>query len=103
MIRRPPRSTLFPYTTLFRSPRSLRLPRRTTWLSLTRLRSLHSICPICEETLRFPYKLPLPILLRICPIRRTRRQRDTCCWHLCLPWFRKFLYRLTLQERSVRV
>src|SRR2546427_2510016 len=24
MIRRPPRSTLFPYTTLFRSPRSLR-------------------------------------------------------------------------------
>src|SRR5258706_12041486 len=26
MIRRPPRSTLFPYTTLFRSPRSLVLP-----------------------------------------------------------------------------
>src|SRR2546422_5927362 len=25
MIRRPPRSTLFPYTTLFRSPKSLRL------------------------------------------------------------------------------
>src|SRR3712207_7089527 len=25
MIRRPPRSTLFPYTTLFRSPRDLRL------------------------------------------------------------------------------
>src|SRR3712207_9205606 len=28
MIRRPPRSTLFPYTTLFRSPRSRRLTRR---------------------------------------------------------------------------
>src|SRR2546429_3859337 len=28
MIRRPPRSTLFPYTTLFRSPR-----RRTAWSS----------------------------------------------------------------------
>src|SRR5260221_8420416 len=29
MIRRPPRSTLFPYTTLFRSERSLRdIPRR---------------------------------------------------------------------------
>src|SRR5260221_9314214 len=27
MIRRPPRSTLFPYTTLFRSTRRLRLPR----------------------------------------------------------------------------
>src|SRR5688572_32334874 len=26
MIRRPPRSTLFPYTTLFRSPRGLRSP-----------------------------------------------------------------------------
>src|SRR3712207_6917518 len=27
MIRRPPRSTLFPYTTLFRSPRRVRLGR----------------------------------------------------------------------------
>src|SRR2546430_13584808 len=27
MIRRPPRSTLFPYTTLFRSPRNARLLR----------------------------------------------------------------------------
>src|SRR5206468_5716640 len=27
MIRRPPRSTLFPYTTLFRSPGRLRRPR----------------------------------------------------------------------------
>src|SRR3712207_7190592 len=30
MIRRPPRSTLFPYTTLFRSPRSPRRPRAST-------------------------------------------------------------------------
>src|SRR5690242_21405466 len=28
MIRRPPRSTLFPYTTLFRSPRDGELPHR---------------------------------------------------------------------------
>src|SRR2546426_8863609 len=28
MIRRPPRSTLFPYTTLFRSPLDLRTPGR---------------------------------------------------------------------------
>src|SRR3712207_7783079 len=27
MIRRPPRSTLFPYTTLFRSPRWVQMPR----------------------------------------------------------------------------
>src|SRR5438309_7195752 len=35
MIRRPPRSTLFPYTTLFRSPAARRLrrrdPRRDRW------------------------------------------------------------------------
>src|SRR2546422_8062482 len=51
MIRRPPRSTLFPYTTLFRSTRT-RLPARRTvpsssvptfsslpiWLALTRAR-----------------------------------------------------------------
>src|SRR5256886_13382868 len=29
MIRRPPRSTLFPYTTLFRSPRIVRIPEWT--------------------------------------------------------------------------
>src|SRR5215475_15569078 len=31
MIRRPPRSTLFPYTTLFRSCAAGRAPRRTWW------------------------------------------------------------------------
>src|SRR3712207_7454410 len=31
MIRRPPRSTLFPYTTLFRSPRWLRERRTRVW------------------------------------------------------------------------
>src|SRR5438045_6132746 len=30
MIRRPPRSTLFPYTTLFRSRRTCTRPRRST-------------------------------------------------------------------------
>src|SRR3712207_7282383 len=30
MIRRPPRSTLFPYTTLFRSPRPCAAPRTST-------------------------------------------------------------------------
>src|SRR2546421_4681420 len=31
MIRRPPRSTLFPYTTLFRSPEALTRTRRQAW------------------------------------------------------------------------
>src|SRR6266480_6390523 len=46
MIRRPPRSTLFPYTTLFRSPRRPRrgrarplLRRRHAWLRLPPPRS----------------------------------------------------------------
>src|SRR5260370_16693259 len=33
MIRRPPRSTLFPYTTLFRSPRRPNSLLRTCWSS----------------------------------------------------------------------
>src|SRR2546425_11930843 len=33
MIRRPPRSTLFPYTTLFRSPSSFYLSAKPSWWS----------------------------------------------------------------------
>src|SRR5436190_8324389 len=57
MIRRPPRSTLFPYTTLFRSPpracRCARVPRRNSEASTlnprsrdrksTRLNSSHTV------------------------------------------------------------
>src|SRR5438477_781386 len=32
MLPRPPSSTLFPYTTLFRSARQQRLPRQRAWL-----------------------------------------------------------------------
>src|SRR3712207_8600293 len=39
MIRRPPRSTLFPYTTLFRSGEScLTLPERVSWVGTMPLR-----------------------------------------------------------------
>src|SRR5688572_32689005 len=41
MIRRPPRSTLFPYTTLFRSISS-RLKIRSSFCIATRCRLLHS-------------------------------------------------------------
>src|SRR3712207_6929115 len=40
MIRRPPRSTLFPYTTLFRSPD--RLKRPPTWASSARIIIRHA-------------------------------------------------------------
>src|SRR2546430_5534367 len=42
MIRRPPRSTLFPYTTLFRSPKGLSAPVRS---SARRA----SICVLCQK------------------------------------------------------
>src|SRR3989442_7486926 len=45
MIRRPPRSTLFPYTTLFRSVMRLRLPQAVTQASQERP-SPRSICAV---------------------------------------------------------
>src|SRR3712207_7159802 len=41
MIRRPPRSTLFPYTTLFRSP----------WISSSSGSSSARVCTLCSATL----------------------------------------------------
>src|SRR3712207_6857328 len=56
MIRRPPRSTLFPYTTLFRStPRNLRIP--VAWLgsrSSTVRRSSSSVLPTLEPLAKPP-------------------------------------------------
>src|SRR5215204_6803111 len=52
MIRRPPRSTLFPYTTLFRSPSPVVTPMNCSWSCLppvdgdrksTRLNSSHTV------------------------------------------------------------
>src|SRR6266496_898376 len=40
MIRRPPRSTLFPYTTLFRSRRGSREPAPPTWVCRARSRTI---------------------------------------------------------------
>src|SRR5687768_17999675 len=39
MIRRPPRSTLFPYTTLFRSVRRAGVAHRTVWPRVSRARA----------------------------------------------------------------
>src|SRR2546422_7454540 len=49
MIRRPPRSTLFPYTTLFRSPRRA---HRQGDGSDHGLRPGHRPCPPCRESAR---------------------------------------------------
>src|SRR2546430_9050632 len=53
MIRRPPRSTLFPYTTLFRSEKAIRVTKISS-----------QVCPIpphnisCESVLQAAVKLP---------------------------------------------
>src|SRR5256885_10799392 len=49
MIRRPPRSTLFPYTTLFRSP-----SRRTIRIEVTTLSACSSAKPIRKENRSSP-------------------------------------------------
>src|SRR5258706_8756385 len=49
MIRRPPRSTLFPYTTLFRSPDSIRLRLVTFLTCSTRATSPEARCSRSEE------------------------------------------------------
>src|SRR5437868_13219193 len=77
MIRRPPRSTLFPYTTLFRSfsfsSESLAIWPRASWKSLvfqedrksTRLNSSHvsiSYAVFCLKKKKLRPPLPPPVL-----------------------------------------
>src|SRR3712207_7681864 len=54
MIRRPPRSTLFPYTTLFRSGRFGAPGRREVGHGKLAWRALHPVLPSAEE---FPYTI----------------------------------------------
>src|SRR3712207_8372821 len=59
MIRRPPRSTLFPYTTLFRSARAadrvsfVIASRRTPSLPVARLRAQGELAVLTTDDLRF--------------------------------------------------
>src|SRR3712207_8105230 len=56
MIRRPPRSTLFPYTTLFRSLRAGGSPpvqgRAGNWVVVTREQGTHWLCLLFSGTWR---------------------------------------------------
>src|SRR2546422_717976 len=57
MIRRPPRSTLFPYTTLFRSREYLQLWSEDGWGTMIR-----STCPVVVETIEHEYPELIPYL-----------------------------------------
>src|SRR2546430_11497375 len=58
MIRRPPRSTLFPYTTLFRSVRVATAPR---WCSLTKVSEAASISGDAAWSVREAPRLRLSV------------------------------------------
>src|SRR2546425_7306766 len=60
MIRRPPRSTLFPYTTLFRSDESVSIRTRAgsdRWYVFTAVTSSHG--PFAGSTVTDPFVLPI--------------------------------------------
>src|SRR3712207_8134419 len=63
MIRRPPRSTLFPYTTLFRSPLlfwGLLIVALPSDFSLTVLLPAIVVYMVAVEVVNFPHHLQLP-------------------------------------------
>src|SRR3712207_9044416 len=83
MIRRPPRSTLFPYTTLFRSPREEGVPRTMRSATVSpRFDCSHSICSTLREVSAgtptdnhaCPHTLLQGCAARI-PVTRLRRTR----------------------------
>src|SRR2546425_6798359 len=81
MIRRPPRSTLFPYTTLFRSLR-LRCPRCLEGRVFRRFVTMHDSCPACGHVFErepgyfvgamyISYALAIPMYLLLVAILRS--------------------------------
>src|SRR5256885_3529837 len=83
MIRRPPRSTLFPYTTLFRSrPQRIRLDEFPAWLHFiahehgdrksTRLNSSHLVISYAVFCLK---KQGRCVVTQVCLISGTRKAR----------------------------
>src|SRR6476469_10240799 len=88
MIRRPPRSTLFPYTTLFRSPRQLGVgppapaPARGAQLRLARRSEEHTselqspMYIVCRLLLEKKKKIYKNILLNYTE-KKTEKQKDT--------------------------
>src|SRR2546426_6536524 len=84
MIRRPPRSTLFPYTTLFRSPRGVRRvePKCPQWNGCTRSSRARSFALRSEEhtsELQSPCNLVCRLLLE----KKKTKLRSLASAHRC--------------------
>src|ERR1039457_7583839 len=66
MIRRPPRSTLFPYTTLFRSPRR--------WITFSRTRPRARKCSARSEEHTSELQSPCNLVCRLLLEKKKKRQ-----------------------------
>src|SRR6266487_3711363 len=99
MIRRPPRSTLFPYTTLFRSPTSCcsARPARARRCSPRRWRSeehtselqspVHLVCRLLLEKKKRAIQPSAPASQAACPgIAFPQRRRPGCAASLTSSW-----------------
>src|SRR2546427_9116445 len=75
MIRRPPRSTLFPYTTLFRSAKNSKNFNTSSWsVSI-------------EGEVKKPRKFTMDEILKIAPLEeRIYRHRCVEAWSIVVPW-----------------
>src|SRR5258708_25533980 len=82
MIRRPPRSTLFPYTTLFRSPSSSRTAVATLLGGLTPLQSGQQGSPLTRPCVRLEehtseLQSPDHLVCRLLLEKKNSRQRGS--------------------------
>src|SRR5258708_25505071 len=85
MIRRPPRSTLFPYTTLFRSNTSLGMPRSSTAATApSRPRGTTSITDSgMDRSEEHTSELQSPDHL-VCRLLLEKKNNFTPCYHCTL-------------------
>src|SRR5260370_27332202 len=75
MIRRPPRSTLFPYTTLFRSLCAGRVTTRRCLIEPPGITRRYSRCSICQSS---PSGMTLELVMaRVHPKDRERSEEHT--------------------------
>src|SRR2546429_3722524 len=74
MIRRPPRSTLFPYTTLFRSPPETIFASNTSSLSIT---EMASATRRPERFLGLHFFNPVPVMKPVEMVRGLRSEEHT--------------------------
>src|SRR5256885_9047337 len=78
MIRRPPRSTLFPYTTLFRSSRASRFRQRSSSRFRTRDRSCRNRDDDRSEEHTSELQSPCNLVCRLLLEKKIRVRQFTC-------------------------